>query len=110
MKGLFPPARDALMSTPLDDDTHVVRAQSGIGPREISNKYEVLSQLGQGGMGTVYKVRHTHLDTTLALKVLQPSFLEGSDMVARFYREARVMARLKHPNIAQVLDIDRDET
>ncbi len=98
------------MSTPVDDNTSIVRSQSGVGPREISNKYEVLSQLGQGGMGTVYKVRHTHLDTILALKVLQPSFLEGGNMVTRFYREARVMARLKHPNIAQVLDIDRDET
>ena len=97
------------MSTPVDDNTIIARSQSGVGPREVSNKYEVLSQLGQGGMGTVYKVRHTHLDTILALKVLQPSFLEGGDMVARFYREARVMARLKHPNIAQVLDIDRDE-
>src|SRR5262245_21124336 len=97
------------MSTPVDDNTIIARSQSGVGPREISNKYEVLSQVGQGGMGTVYKVRHTHLDTILALKVLQPSFLEGGDMTARFYREARVMARLKHPNIAQVLDIDRDE-
>lgn len=97
------------MSTPVDDNTSVVRGQSGIGLREISNKYEVLSQIGQGGMGTVYKVRHTHLDNILALKVLQPSFLEGGDMVARFYREARMMARLKHPNIAQVIDIDRDD-
>jgi serine/threonine protein kinase len=97
------------MSTRVDDNTSVVLSSSGAGPREISNKYQVLSQLGQGGMGTVYKVRHTHLDTILALKVLQPGVLEGSDMVARFYREARVMARLKHPNIAQVLDIDRDD-
>lgn len=97
------------MSTRVEDNTSVAQGQAGIGPREISNKYEVLSLLGQGGMGTVYKVRHTHLDTILALKVLQPGVLEGSDMVARFYREARVMARLKHPNIAQVLDIDRDE-
>ncbi|MBM4255080.1 MAG: hypothetical protein FJ147_04195 [Deltaproteobacteria bacterium] len=97
------------MSTRVDDKTSVVRSPSGAGPREISNKYEVLGQLGQGGMGTVYKVRHTHLNNILALKVLQPGVLEGSDMVARFYREARVMARLRHPNIAQVLDIDRDE-
>ena len=97
------------MSTPPDDNTRVVRAPgSESGLREISNKYAVLSQIGQGGMGTVYKVRHSHLDTVLALKVLQPSFLEGGDMIARFYREARVMARLRHPNIAQVLDIDRD--
>lgn len=96
------------MAIPEDDKTYVGNA-SVTGPQEISHKYAVLGQLGQGGMGTVYKVRHTHLDKILALKVLQPSFLEGGDMVARFYREARVMARLKHPNIAQVLDIDRDD-
>ncbi|MGE0821403.1 MAG: protein kinase [Candidatus Binatia bacterium] len=95
-----------------DDKTRVqLGASGGTGTkdREISNKYEVLDLLGQGGMGTVYKVRHTRLDSVLALKILQHTFVEGGDAVARFYREARVMARLKHPNIAQVLDIDRDE-
>ncbi len=75
----------------------------------ISRKYEVLGQLGQGGMGVVYKVRHTALDTILALKVLPRDLTENPEMVARFYREARVMARLSHPNIVRVLDIDRDE-
>src|SRR5713226_3129824 len=76
----------------------------------ISRKYEVLGQLGQGGMGVVYKVRHTALDTTLALKVLPRDLTENSEMVTRFYREARVMARLSHPNIVRVLDIDRDDS
>src|SRR5262249_20162299 len=72
--------------------------------------YEVLGQLGQGGMGVVYKVRHTVLDTILALKVLPRELTEDPDMVTRFYREARVMARLNHPNIVRVLDIDRDDS
>jgi tetratricopeptide (TPR) repeat protein/predicted Ser/Thr protein kinase len=76
----------------------------------ISRKYEVLGQLGQGGMGVVYKVRHTALDTTLALKVLPRELTENPEMVTRFYREARVMARLNHPNIVRVLDIDRDDS
>jgi len=75
----------------------------------ISRKYEVLGQLGQGGMGVVYKVRHTALDTILALKVLPRELTENPEMVARFYREARVMARLTHPNIVRVLDIDHDD-
>jgi serine/threonine-protein kinase len=75
----------------------------------ISRKYEVIGQLGQGGMGVVYKVRHTALDTTLALKVLPRDLMENPEMVTRFYREARVMARLRHPNIVRVLDIERDE-
>ncbi|MBM4254393.1 MAG: hypothetical protein FJ147_00685 [Deltaproteobacteria bacterium] len=79
-------------------------------PMVISRKYEVVGQLGQGGMGLVYKVRHTALDTISALKVLPAYLMENEDMVNRFYREARVMARLNHPNIVRVLDIERDET
>lgn len=75
----------------------------------ISRKYEVLSPLGQGGMGVVYKVRHVVLDTLLALKVLPHDLMASPEMVSRFYREARVMARLRHPNIVRVLDIDHDE-
>ncbi len=75
----------------------------------ISRKYEVLGQLGQGGMGVVYKVRHVALDTILALKVLPRELMANPEMVSRFYREARVMARLRHPNIIRVLDIERDD-
>ena len=76
---------------------------------EISRKYAVTEKVGQGGMGVVYKVRHITLDTTLALKVLPHELTDHAEMLTRFYREARLMARLKHPNIVQVLDIDRDE-
>jgi WD40 repeat protein len=76
----------------------------------ISRKYEVLDQLGQGGMGVVYKVRHVTLDTIFALKVLPRDLMENPEMVTRFYREARVVARLSHPNIVRVSDIDHDDT
>ncbi|MGH8572724.1 MAG: serine/threonine protein kinase [Gammaproteobacteria bacterium] len=75
----------------------------------ISNKYEVLSQLGEGGMGVVYKVRHTALENVSALKVMSTHFGDDPDLVKRFYREARVLARLNHPNIVRVIDIERDE-
>ena len=75
----------------------------------ISRKYEVVGHLGQGGMGTVYKVRHTALDTISALKVLPAHLMEHREMVDRFYREARIMARMHHPNIVRVVDIDRDD-
>ena len=75
----------------------------------ISKKYEVLGQLGEGGMGVVYKVRHTALETVSALKVMSTHFGDDPDHVKRFYREARVLARLNHPNIVRVIDIDRDE-
>ncbi|HJY82500.1 MAG TPA: serine/threonine-protein kinase, partial [Candidatus Binatia bacterium] len=76
----------------------------------ISRKYEVVGQLGRGGMGVVYKVRHSALDTILALKVLPAYLMDNQEMIARFYREARVMARLRHHNIVRVLDIDQDDT
>jgi tRNA A-37 threonylcarbamoyl transferase component Bud32/tetratricopeptide (TPR) repeat protein len=76
----------------------------------ISRRYEVIGQLGRGGMGLVYKVRHTALETILALKVLPAYLMENQDIVTRFSREARVMARLNHPNIVRVIDIERDES
>jgi Serine/threonine protein kinase len=75
----------------------------------ISGKYEVQSQLGQGGMGVVYKVRHIALETISALKVLPTHLMENPDLVKRFYREARVMAQLHHPHIVRVIDIHRDD-
>jgi serine/threonine protein kinase len=75
----------------------------------ISRKYEVISQLGHAGMGLVYQVRHVLLDTILALKVLPAYLMKNQDMVNRFYREVRIMARLHHPNIVRLVDIERDE-
>ena len=75
----------------------------------ISRKYEVIGQLGHAGMGLVYQVRHILLDTILAIKVLPAYLMENQDMVNRFYREARIMARLRHPNIVRGMDIERDE-
>jgi serine/threonine protein kinase len=74
----------------------------------ISGKYEVLSQIGRGGMGEVYQVRHRTLDTLLALKVLPVELAKDADLVRRFHQEARVMAQLRHPNIVHVKDVDRD--
>jgi len=74
----------------------------------IAHKYEVIDQIGRGGMGVVYKVRHLTLETVLALKVLQADFVGDPEMVRRFYQEARLMARLHHPHIVQVSDVDRD--
>jgi len=61
--------------------------------------YEVLSPLGEGGMGTVYKARDTRLDRIVAIKVAQAEFTE------RFAREARSIAALNHPNICQIYDV-----
>src|SRR5262245_45959834 len=64
--------------------------------------YEILSALGAGGMGEVYRARDTKLDRDVALKVLPDSFVHDPDRLARFQREAKVLASLNHPNIAHI--------
>jgi eukaryotic-like serine/threonine-protein kinase len=64
--------------------------------------YEVLSLLGQGGMGEVYRARDTTLKRDVALKVLPASFLRDPERMARFQREAEVLASLDHPNIGPI--------
>ena len=64
--------------------------------------YEVLSAIGAGGMGEVYKARDTKLDRDVALKILPDAFVNDAERLARFQREAKVLASLNHPNIAQI--------
>ncbi|NDJ53689.1 MAG: serine/threonine protein kinase [Chloroflexi bacterium] len=68
--------------------------------------YEVISKLGQGGMATVFKAHHTNLDRFVAIKVMHPAFKQDENFLARFEREARLIARLEHPNIVPVYDFD----
>ena len=72
-------------------------------------KYQVFERIGRGGMADVYKGRHERLDRTVAIKVLHSHLAEGEDFLARFEREARAVASLRHPNIVQVYDFDREE-
>ncbi|MCB1808916.1 MAG: serine/threonine-protein kinase, partial [Candidatus Competibacteraceae bacterium] len=60
----------------------------------IANKYEILAELGRGGMGRVYKVRHRELNKIYALKLLREHLVEDDNQVARFHSEARIMANL----------------
>lgn len=66
--------------------------------------YRIIEQLGRGGMATVYKAYHANLDRYVALKVLHPAFLEDDNFQARFQREARLVAKLEHPNIVPIYD------
>ncbi len=71
---------------------------------DMIGHYLVLKQLGRGGMGEVYHVRHTTLEIEYALKLLPPEFTSQAGALARFRSEAKVMARLDHPNIVKVDD------
>jgi tRNA A-37 threonylcarbamoyl transferase component Bud32 len=66
--------------------------------------YRIISQLGQGGMATVYKAYHASLDRYVAIKVLHAAFKEDPTFTARFAREARVLAKLEHGNIVPIYD------
>jgi Tol biopolymer transport system component len=69
--------------------------------------YEITGPLGAGGMGEVYRATDTHLKRDVAIKVLPASFAEDADRLARFQREAEVLASLNHPNIAQVYGLEK---
>ncbi len=71
--------------------------------------YRILEQLGQGGMATVYKAYHAALDRYVALKALHPAFGEDPNFEARFQREARLVAKLEHPNIVPIYDYAEHE-
>lgn len=71
---------------------------------ESVGPYRIMEQLGQGGMATVYKAYHASLDRYVALKVLHPAFNEDQTFIARFQREARVVAKLEHPYIVPIYD------
>lgn len=69
-------------------------------------KYRVLESLGRGGMARVYRAYHPQLDRYVAIKVLRSDLVEEEEFLARFQREARAVAALRHPNIVQVYDFD----
>jgi len=71
--------------------------------------YRIVEQLGQGGMATVYKAYHAALDRYVAVKALHPAFGEDPNFETRFQREARLVAKLEHPNIVPVYDYAEHE-
>ncbi|MFB0534275.1 MAG: protein kinase [Anaerolineae bacterium] len=73
-------------------------------PGENVGPYRIVEQLGQGGMATVFKAYHPALDRYVAMKVLHPAFKEDPNFLARFQREARIVAKLEHPHIVPIYD------
>lgn len=71
--------------------------------------YSIVQQLGAGGMATVYKAYHARLDRHVAIKVMHESFRQDPTFIARFEREARVVAKLEHPNIVPIYDFSDEQ-
>ena len=78
-----------------------MQAGDTLGPYHVSGK------LGEGGMGAVFRARDTRLGRDVALKLLPDSFSQEPDRVARFAREAQVLASLNHPNVATIYGLER---
>jgi serine/threonine protein kinase len=71
--------------------------------------YEITALIGVGGMGEVYRATDTNLKRSVAIKVLPESFATDVDRLARFQREAEVLAALNHPHIAAIYGLDRSD-
>jgi len=73
-------------------------------------KYDIEEELGHGGMATVYRARDTRLDRAVAVKVMHPHLRGAHEARARFTREARTVARLRHPNILEIYDYSGEDS
>ena len=78
-------------------------------PGTTLGPYQVTAKIGEGGMGDVYRAHDTKLDRDVALKVLPEAFTSDPDRLARFEREAKVLASLNHPNIGSIYGLEEAE-
>jgi serine/threonine protein kinase len=79
-------------------------------PGKRLGPYEILSAIGSGGMGEVYRARDTRLDRTVAIKVLPVHLADDPERGERFEREARLLASLNHPHIAAVYGVEESDS
>jgi predicted Ser/Thr protein kinase len=74
-------------------------------PQFIAGRFRIEREIGTGGMGTVYLATHLDLERPVAVKIIRREFASDADVADRFVREARTMAKLRHPNAAMILDV-----
>lgn len=95
----------------LIEEQHTAVASDPLAPLRgplIGGKYRMVSRIGEGGMGKVFKVTHAQLGKTFALKIIHASTAEDEKARESFFREARLASSLSHPNIASVVDFGED--
>src|SRR5271166_3281798 len=111
--GLYTMAASEPDATKIKGDETVVLSQGGFKPptpTELAERFpnlEVTELLGEGGMGVVYKGRQPLLDRLVAIKVIRPELQADDDFQERFLREARTLAKLRHPFIVTVFDVHK---
>jgi serine/threonine protein kinase/Flp pilus assembly protein TadD len=96
------PPEQAVSATPTPSERPVAPAQT---PRMTLPGYEILGELGRGGMGIVYKARQLALNRLVALKLIRSGAAAGPEELHRFRIEAKVIALLQHPNIVQIYEV-----
>ena len=75
----------------------------------LSNRYEILEQVGGGGMALVYRAKDVYLNRMVAIKILREQFTNDEEFVTRFRREAQAVASLSHTNIVSIYDVGQDQ-
>ena len=85
------------------------RVGSALTPGTRLGTYDILATLGEGGMGAVYRARDTKLQRDVATKVLLPDVASSPERLARFQREAQVLAALNHPHIAHIHGLEEGQ-
>jgi serine/threonine-protein kinase len=105
------PDADSLLGKPAIDfvSDMLSNAPQTIPAGTLLQHYRILGTLGAGSMGTVYRARDLKLDRDVAIKVLPPAFTADTERLARFRREARVLASLNHPNLGAIYGLEESE-
>ena len=80
-----------------------------LAPGSRLGPYEIAAKLGEGGMGEVYRATDTRLKRDVAIKVLPAAFAADTERLARFEREAQLLAQLHHPNIASIYGLEESD-
>jgi serine/threonine protein kinase/pimeloyl-ACP methyl ester carboxylesterase len=103
----YQPKAQAFLETPVMKIAAAMTGdQGGSLVDSVLGSYRVVALLGRGGMGEVYRARDTRLSRDVALKVLPPALAEDQDRLARFRREAKLLASLNHPHIAAIYGLE----
>src|SRR5262245_31918804 len=116
-KALYCEVESLLANTPADDPplawaaaaaVHLIMHPAPLQPGQRVGRYEIISFLAAGGMGEVYRARDTRLKRDVALKILPESVAADLERIARFEREAELLASLNHPYIANIYGVEED--